>query len=188
MPWRAHSHSSRKIRRSAISCPSDLSWSCRMTSARTSLGEVRTPRRARRPAGPSALASRTASSQSTAARAYQRPGPRRVPGQLIDRLEVESKERRESATDVSPRRRRGAPRTPDEGDAAYSCGAYITSLIDCLCRFRSCPRCSSRSPWGWLLARPQTDSSARSTGARGRQAPPVARRGLDRRRAAQRRG
>src|SRR4030095_14736977 len=42
MPWRAHSHSSKKIRRSAISCPSGLSWSCRMTSARTSLGEVRT--------------------------------------------------------------------------------------------------------------------------------------------------
>jgi hypothetical protein len=28
----------------AISCPSGLSWSCRMTSARTSLGEVRTRR------------------------------------------------------------------------------------------------------------------------------------------------
>ena len=48
MSWRAHSHSSRKIRRSAISCPSGLSWSCRMTSARTSLGEVRTRRRSRR--------------------------------------------------------------------------------------------------------------------------------------------
>ena len=53
MPWRAHSHSSRKIRRSAISCPSGLSWNYRMTSARTSLGEVRTRRRSRRAAGPS---------------------------------------------------------------------------------------------------------------------------------------
>jgi hypothetical protein len=75
MPWRAHSHSSRKIRRSAISCPSGLSWSCRMTSARTSLGEVRTRRRSRRAAGPSVSASRAASSQNTGARAYQRPGP-----------------------------------------------------------------------------------------------------------------
>jgi len=33
------------IRRSAISCPSGLSLSCRMPSARTSLGEVRTRRR-----------------------------------------------------------------------------------------------------------------------------------------------
>ena len=74
MPWRAHSHSSRKIRRSAISCPSGLSWSCRMTSARTSLGEVRTRRRSRRAAGPSASARRAASSQNTGARAYQRPG------------------------------------------------------------------------------------------------------------------
>jgi hypothetical protein len=38
MPWRALSHSSRKIRRSAFSCRSGLSWSCGMTSARTSLG------------------------------------------------------------------------------------------------------------------------------------------------------
>jgi hypothetical protein len=37
-PGGPHSHSSRKIRRSAISCPSGLSWSCRMTSAWTSLG------------------------------------------------------------------------------------------------------------------------------------------------------
>jgi hypothetical protein len=28
------------------------------------------------------------------------PGPGRVPSQILDRLEVESKERRESATDV----------------------------------------------------------------------------------------
>jgi hypothetical protein len=48
LAWRAHSHSSRKIRRSAISCPSGLSWSCRMTSAQTSLGEVRTRRGTRR--------------------------------------------------------------------------------------------------------------------------------------------
>jgi hypothetical protein len=55
-PWWAHSHSSRKIRRSAISCPSGLWWSCRMTSARTLLGEVRTRRRSRRAADPSASA------------------------------------------------------------------------------------------------------------------------------------
>jgi hypothetical protein len=75
MRWRAHSHCSRKIRRSAISCPSGLSWSCRMKSARTSLGEVRTRRRSRRAAGPSASARRAASSQNTGARAYQWPGP-----------------------------------------------------------------------------------------------------------------
>jgi hypothetical protein len=74
MRWRAHSHCSRKIRRSAISCPSGLSWSCRMKSARTSLGEVRTRRRSRRAAGPSASARRAASSQNTRARAYQRSG------------------------------------------------------------------------------------------------------------------
>ena len=45
-----------------------------MTSARTSLGEVRTRRRSRRAAGPSASARRAASSQNTGARAYQRPG------------------------------------------------------------------------------------------------------------------
>ena len=45
-----------------------------MTSARTWLGEVRTRRRSRRAAGPSAAARRTASSQNTGARAYQRPG------------------------------------------------------------------------------------------------------------------
>jgi hypothetical protein len=44
MPWRAHSHSSRKIRRSAICCPSGLSWSCRITSARTSLGGGQDPK------------------------------------------------------------------------------------------------------------------------------------------------
>jgi hypothetical protein len=43
-----------------------------MTSARTSLGEVRTRRRSRRAAGPSASARRVASSQNTGARAYQR--------------------------------------------------------------------------------------------------------------------
>jgi hypothetical protein len=75
MRWRAHSHCSRKIRRSAISCPSGLSWSCRMKSARTSLGDVRTRRRSRRAAGPSASARRAASSQNTGARAYQWPGP-----------------------------------------------------------------------------------------------------------------
>jgi hypothetical protein len=46
-----------------------------MTSARTSLGEVRTRRRSRRAAGPSASARRAASSQNTGARAHQRPGP-----------------------------------------------------------------------------------------------------------------
>ena len=38
-------------------------------------GEVRTRRRSRRAAGPSASARRAASSQNTGARAYQRPGP-----------------------------------------------------------------------------------------------------------------
>ena len=70
MPWRAHSHSSRKIMRPAISCPSGLSWEL-PASARTSLVEVRTPRRSRRAAGPSASARRAASSQNTGARAYQ---------------------------------------------------------------------------------------------------------------------
>jgi hypothetical protein len=46
-----------------------------MTSARTSLGEVRTRRRSRRAAGPSASARRAASSQNTGARAYQWSGP-----------------------------------------------------------------------------------------------------------------
>jgi hypothetical protein len=45
-----------------------------MMSARTSLEEVRTRRRSRRAAGPSASARRAASSQNTGARAYQRPG------------------------------------------------------------------------------------------------------------------
>jgi hypothetical protein len=45
--------------------PVSLSWSCRMASARTSLGEVRTRRRSRRAAGPSAPARRAASSLNT---------------------------------------------------------------------------------------------------------------------------
>jgi hypothetical protein len=51
-----------------------------MTSARTSLGEVRTRRRSRRAAGPSASARRAVSSQDTGARAYQRPAR---PGELL---------------------------------------------------------------------------------------------------------
>ena len=43
-----------------------------MRSARTWLGEVRTRRRSRRAAGPSASARRAASSQNTGAREYQR--------------------------------------------------------------------------------------------------------------------
>jgi len=52
-----------------------------MTSARTSLGEVRTRRRSRRAAGPSASAMRAASSQNIAARAYQRLAP--LPDELV---------------------------------------------------------------------------------------------------------
>jgi hypothetical protein len=90
-----------------------------MVSARTSLGEVRTRRRSRRAAGPSASARRATSSQNTGARAYQRPGRQAsCQTKLLDRLEVESKERRESATDV---------RLDRDGMAAYP--TTVTPLI-----------------------------------------------------------
>ena len=173
------------IRRSAISCPSGLSLSCRMPSARTSLGEVRTRRRSptRRWSERVSEASRILPKRGCASVSAAWP-----PGELPDQAPRPPRGRIEGATGVrdrrAPRPRRDG-RVPDDGDAAHSCGAYMSSLIDCLCRFRSCPRCSSRSPWGWLLARPQTDSSARSTGV-GVGRPPGSETAFDRRRATQR--
>jgi hypothetical protein len=57
MPWRAHSHSSRKIRRSAVSCPSGQD-----------LKEIPTRRWSER------VSEASRCSQNTGARAYQRPG------------------------------------------------------------------------------------------------------------------
>jgi hypothetical protein len=72
-------------------CPSGLSWSCRMTSARTSLGRSGPEGDPRRAAGPSASARRAASSQHTGARAYQRPGRQASCGTSSSTaLEVES--------------------------------------------------------------------------------------------------
>jgi hypothetical protein len=174
-----------RIRRSAISCPSGLVELPDDVGA--DLGWVRS-----RPEGdPDAPLVR--------ARLRREPHPPKTPGR--ERISGPAARRAagpsSSTASRSSRRSDGSPRptcastatgcrVPDDGDAAHSCGAYMSSLIDCLCRFRSCPRCSSRLPWGWLLARPQTDSSARSTGARGRQGPPGSETAFDRRRAAQR--
>ena len=59
-----------------------------MTSARISLGEVRTSRRSRRAAGPSASARRAASSQNTGAQRISGLAPGELPDQLLDRLEA----------------------------------------------------------------------------------------------------
>ena len=85
-----HSHSSRKIRRSAISRPSGLSWSCRMTSGSDLAGEVRTRRRSRLAAGPSASARRP-HPRKTGREHVSDLAPGELSDQPLDRLEVESK-------------------------------------------------------------------------------------------------
>jgi hypothetical protein len=64
-----------------------------MTSARTSLGEVRTRRRSRRAAGPSASARRAASSQHTGGASVSAAWPPgELPDQPLDRVPAELRE------------------------------------------------------------------------------------------------